>query len=278
MTRKTRRALLRGGVAATIAGLAGCSTSDSQSTSTPQSGASASTDAETASQSTATAEATDRPTQTEESTPISSKPVSPSLHAASGTTGFDVDLAGNPIVGSPDAALDLYYWSDYLCPFCKKFEERTFPKLVRTHVAEGRIRVVLLQFPNIGENSMTASVMSRCVWRQVREDSPDTFWNWHSTVFDEQGFTQGDWSNRSNLLELTESVEGVDASAVDSCLSENRETLVSAVEAERQRGKRAGLDGTPSFVLYDPDSDTAADLQGAQPYSRFDSKIRSLTE
>ncbi|SFK88617.1 Protein-disulfide isomerase [Halogranum rubrum] len=272
MSRQTRRALLRGTAVTAIAGLAGCSatgsTGSTETVANTDTGSSESTATERPTESTATAEPT---------TTVSSKPVTPAMHAASETTGFGVDLAGVPVVGDADATLDLYYWSDYQCPFCQKFEHRTLPKLVRTHVSEGRLRIPLLQFPNIGKNSTTLSVMSRCVWRQTRENT-EAFWNWHTTMFEEQGFPNGDWSKRSNLLELTRGVEGVDADAVDACMEENRDAIVSKVEAERKRGQNAGLDGTPSFVVYDPEADRSADLQGAQPYSRFDSTVRSLLE
>jgi protein-disulfide isomerase len=278
MSQRTRRALLRGTTVAAITGLAGCGATGST-------GSSEQTEATTAGTETVSSTSTAAPETSTESaatagptTTVSSAPITPPLHAASETTKFDVNLAGVPIVGSADATLDLYYWSDYQCPFCQKFEHRTLPKLVRTHVADGNVRIPLLQFPNIGENSTTLSVMSRCVWRQTRENNPEAFWNWHAAVFEEQGFPNGDWSKRSNLLELTGGVDGVDASVVESCLNENRDAIVADIEAERKRGKKAGLDGTPSFVLFDPEADTAADLQGAQPYSRFDSKIRSLLE
>ncbi|SEO73797.1 Thioredoxin [Halogranum amylolyticum] len=276
MSRRTRRALLRGTAVAAIASLAGCSATGS-SESGAANGTTTTSDAGSTG-SPSTAETTSESTATPEQTTVSSEPVTPSLHAASETTGFDVDLAGVPIVGSADATMDLYYWSDYQCPFCQKFEQRTFPKLVRTHVQEGRIRIPLLQFPNIGENSMAMSTMARCVWRQTRENQPEAFWNWHATVFEEQGFPNGDWSKRSNMLELTREVDGVDADAVDTCMQENRDAITSKIEAERSRGQKAGLDGTPSFILYNPETDRSTDLQGAQPYSRFDSKIQSLLE
>ena len=278
MSRRTRRALLRGTAVAAIAGLAGCSSAGSTGSNGSTTGTSSAEPGTegTPSSATSTSTASESTPTPEQTTTISSKPVTPSLHASSKTTGFDVELAGNPIVGSADATLDLYYWSDYQCPFCRKFEQRTLPKLVRTHVAEGNVRMPLLEFPNIGDNSMTAAVMARCVWKQVQSDAPDAFWNWHSTMFDKQGFPNGDWSKRSNLMEITKNVDGVDASAVESCMKENRDTMVSAIEAERQRGKKAGLDGTPSFVLYNPESDESATLQGAQPYSRFQEAIQPI--
>jgi len=44
------------------------------------------------------------------------------------TTGFGVELAGRPIAGEPDAPVDVYYWTDYLCPFCKGVRDGDAPR------------------------------------------------------------------------------------------------------------------------------------------------------
>jgi len=55
------------------------------------------------------------------STPASPSSDGVSFHRSSETTGFGIDLSGHPIVGAMDAPLDMYYWSDYQCPFCQRF-------------------------------------------------------------------------------------------------------------------------------------------------------------
>ncbi|WP_232688793.1 DsbA family protein [Halobacterium zhouii] len=198
------------------------------------------------------------------------------FHRSSETTGFDIDLAGHPIMGSLDAPLDVYYWSDYQCPFCRRFEQDAFPKLVRNHVQTGNVRVVFIEFPYLGEASMTAAVMNRCVWRQVRDDTPQAYWAWHSTVFEHQGSENSGWASRENLLDVTRGVEDVDASAVDECMQANRAEIESSIEADVEQASKFGIRGTPAFVIYNREADVAGKLVGAQPYERFDEAIRRV--
>jgi len=39
-----------------------------------------------------------------------------------------VELAGRPIAGEPDAPVDVYYWTDYLCPFLQGVRDGDAPR------------------------------------------------------------------------------------------------------------------------------------------------------
>jgi protein-disulfide isomerase len=200
----------------------------------------------------------------------------PPVHASDETTGFGLDLAGHPIMGPLDAPVDLYYWSDYQCPFCRRFERNALPKLIENQVRPGRLRVVFVEYPYLGAGSMTAAVMDRCVWRTVREDAPRAYWRWHSAVFDEQASENSDWASKANLLDVTRRVDGVDASAVESCVAENRADIEASIQADVEQASGFGVDGTPSFVLYNRSADAAGKLVGAQPYERFEGAIERV--
>ncbi|MEE6209257.1 thioredoxin domain-containing protein [Salarchaeum sp. III] len=200
-------------------------------------------------------------------------PTAAPFHTSSNTTGFEIDLQGHPIMGPLDAPIDMYYWSDYQCPFCRRFEQNTLPKIIRNHVQSGTVRVVFIEFPYMGKTSMTAAVMDRCVWRQVREDTPEAYWRWHSTLFDKQGSKNSGWASKANLLEITRGVDGVDASAVDSCMQTHRSEIEASINKDMSRAAQFGIRGTPAFILYNRDVDAAGKLVGAQPYDRFDEAI-----
>ena len=206
-------------------------------------------------------------------TPISG----PLVRASDETTDYGIDLAGNPLFGSADAPVDMYYWSDYQCPFCRRFEQNTLPKLLKNHVRSGTVRIVVLEYPNIGARSKTAARMSKCVWRQVKDDDPAAFKRWHATMFDEQGKPNSGWAKKANLLDVTKGVEGVDADAVETCLDENAKAVKESVAADSQAGDDKGVSATPSFIFDDPTSDDLAPMiKGAQPYPRFESVIERV--
>jgi len=191
-------------------------------------------------------------------------------------TQLDVDLSGTPIMGTPDATFTMFYWSEYQCPFCRQFEAETLPKLIENDVRPGRLRVAFLEFPYMGEASTTAAVMDRCVWRQVRDAEPGRYWQWRKTIFENQGDKNSGWASKENLLSLTDTVDGVDSSAVESCMSDHRSEIESKIDAEARRARRFRFRGTPSFVIADLEADAAGKLVGAQPYENFQKGMEQL--
>ncbi|MFU8867247.1 DsbA family protein [Natronococcus sp.] len=204
--------------------------------------------------------------------------LSPTLHASDETTAFGVDLTGKPIVGSSDAALDIYYWTDFQCPFCEEFERETLPDLVRDHVEPGRVRIVFIPLPYFGSDSMTAAVASRCAWAQVRDDDPSAYWDWHAAVFDEQGEQESGWADADALLEYTRSVSAIDDDDLETCLEERGEGFESSIEDDAEQARSFEIAGTPTFVVFDPDSGAAGTLVGAQPSERFDEAIDRIDD
>ncbi|WP_254768485.1 DsbA family protein [Salinilacihabitans rarus] len=204
--------------------------------------------------------------------------LSPSFHASDETSGLGVDLTGKPIMGSPDAPLEMYYWTDFQCPFCERFERETLPEVVRTHVEPGRVRIVFVPVPYFGADSMTAAVAARCVWEQVRGSEPDVYWDWHAAVFDEQGEKNSGWAAADALVGYARSVPGVDADALETCLADRRSTFEEAVGADAELARSFGITGTPTFVVFDPASETAGTLVGAQPPERFDEAIERIED
>ena len=198
--------------------------------------------------------------------------------AESGSGTVSVDLAGNPIAGAAGPAVTAYYWSDFQCPFCARFERETFPKLVENYVVPGTLQVVFLQLPYIGADSRTAARAAKCVWRQVHESAPDRYWDWHTRVFEEQGSERSGWASRENLLGITGEVEGIDAGAVGTCLDDDAEAVAASVAADRSLAETFGIGGTPGFVLRNTGSGAMGRITGAQPYERFESAIEQIRE
>jgi protein-disulfide isomerase len=199
-------------------------------------------------------------------------------HASTASTGFGLELAGRPIAGDSEAVVDIYYWTDYLCPFCKKFETETFPEIGRNYLDTGDARLVVLSYPNIGQYSMSAAVWGRCVWSQVADNSPDTFWNWHSAAFDEQPDSGTDWADDETFTQVTEETDGVDVSAVETCREQRGDSIRESMEPNLGLAREAGIQGTPGFVIYNRESEAAGRIVGAHPYQNFADAIDQVME
>lgn len=195
------------------------------------------------------------------------------FHTSDGTTGFGADLAGRPIAGERDAPIDIYYWTDYLCPFCKEFETETLPRLGRNYLDTGTARLAVLSYPNIGAYSRPAAVWSRCVWKQVAETDPVAYWNWHGTAFDAQPESGTDWADEETFAGITERTERVAVSAVEDCRESRGDSVGNAVDADLDVARSVGIQGTPGFVLYNREADAAGKLVGAHPYDNFSTAL-----
>lgn len=197
------------------------------------------------------------------------------FHPVRETTGFDVDLAGRPVAGVDDAPVDIYYWGDFQCPFCKRFEDETLPKLLDQYVRTGKVRIAFLEMPVFGPASVTAARASRCVWRLVRDARPGAYKSWHDAVFAQQEKPQSGWLTESVLDEATRSVD-LGPGQVDACLSDHGSDVDAMLRRSVRKGKRSAITATPGFVLFDRDAETKTTLVGAQPYPRFESELEAL--
>jgi protein-disulfide isomerase len=65
----------------------------------------------------------------------------------SADTLVTVRLADHPRLGAPQAPLTLVEFSDYQCPFCRKFSETALRALKRDYIETGRLRYVFRDFP-----------------------------------------------------------------------------------------------------------------------------------
>ncbi|RRJ29557.1 DsbA family protein [Halocatena pleomorpha] len=216
------------------------------------------------------------PASTPASTPTPTKEISSSLVALAGTTEYGIKLAGTPVLGKEDAPIDIYYWYDYQCAYCKQFEKKYLPDLVQNEINNGTARMILLQYPNYGEHSWTAAVMAKCLWESVKDRAPDVFWKWHHSVFEHQRLPEEKWSSKDSLLGYAQSITGINEDSINECIKQNRKKFESDIRNERKRSQEEGFSATPGFTLYVRKTGKQVKLTGAQPYSWFQSHIQSL--
>ena len=51
-----------------------------------------------------------------------------------------VSLDDDAVLGSPDAAVAIVEFSDFQCPYCKRFHDQTFAQLKEAYVDTGKVR------------------------------------------------------------------------------------------------------------------------------------------
>ena len=178
-----------------------------------------------------------------------------------------VRLAGNPSLGAPGAQLTLIEFSDYQCPFCRRFVETTLPELQRDYINTGKLRYVFRDFPldRLHPQARKAAEAARCAGEQGK------YWEMHDLLFRNQKALQVEFlTGYARQL-------GLKAPAFDACLAQGQ--YAPDIQQDLNEGTAAGVQGTPGFVLGKTRPDGTVQgifLRGAQPMAAFRQAIERL--
>ncbi|HEY2979806.1 MAG TPA: thioredoxin domain-containing protein, partial [Anaerolineales bacterium] len=106
------------------------------------------------------------------------------------------------MAGDPNAPVKLEEFSDFQCPFCRRFFEETEKQVVDTYVATGKVYFVYHSVGKfIGEESLAGAEAAYCAGDQAK------FWEMHDLLFANQtGENVGAFSNR-RLVAFAEKLE-----------------------------------------------------------------------
>jgi protein-disulfide isomerase len=158
-----------------------------------------------------------------------------------------VDTAGAPSRGNPDAPVTVVEFSDFQCPFCV----RARPTVKRVREVYGDdVRWVFRHFPlSFHEQAPKAGEAAACAGDQGR------FWEMHDRLWERAGRLQiADLKDEAAAL-------GLDTEAFGECLDSGREAAL--VREDTEEGARLGVSGTPAFFI------NGRPLIGAQPFEAF---------
>lgn len=142
---------------------------------------------------------------------------------------------GAAVIGNPDGAVTLVEFFDYNCGFCR----RAMADVDRLIEANPDLRVVLKEFPVLGQPSMEAAAVSI----MVNEIAPESYDEFHRELMGSEGQANGEAA-----LALAGSL-GLDTAAIEAGLSSD--AVRGVVEDSYEIAQALGLTGTPSFVVGD---------------------------
>lgn len=194
-----------------------------------------------------------------------SRPAGPAGPGAAPAVNIkDIKTDDAPFIGKADAPLTIAFWSDFQCPFCKNFELGTLPQIIENYVDTGKVKIVMMDFTFLGNDSVDAAVYSRSVWKLY----PDQYFAWRTAMYvaqDEEG-DQG-FGDAASIDKLNATIAGIDAAKVAADVKANESAYKAAADADRAEAQKAGVNATPSFVI------GTQVIQGAYPYANFQAAI-----
>lgn len=141
-------------------------------------------------------------------------------------------------LGRADAPVTIIKYMSLTCPFCRQFQQKTFPELKREYIDKGKVRLILREFP-IGFQSGTATIALRCA-------STDKYFELYGRFLNQQARWVSQDVRKDPIYEIAKEV-GVSRPAFDACM-ENR-ALIEGLKWVKDRGRTLGIIGTPNFFV-----------------------------
>jgi protein-disulfide isomerase len=156
-------------------------------------------------------------------------------------------------------------FTDFQCPFCKRFHDTVFPDLVKKYVDSGQLRIVSRNLPlPFHQNAKPAALAALCANQQEK------YWPMRERLF-----AKNSELTTSNILGAAEGAS-LDLAKFKSCW--DAKVFDSVLKKDNDDAGTAGITGTPSFVVGKPNGDKMSGdiIVGAQPLPTFEAEIDKL--
>ena len=178
-----------------------------------------------------------------------------------------VGVTGGAVLGEVDAPVTIVEFSDYQCPFCRRYSLTVFPVLKREYIDTGKVRYVFRDFPltSIHQQAEKAHESAHCAGESNK------YWEMHDMLFEKQ-----DDLMVPSLKHYAEEL-GLNSATFEECLDSGKYQV--AIQKDVEDGGAAGIRGTPSFFVGKSgsgDSITGTIIRGAQPLVNFQTIINQL--
>jgi protein-disulfide isomerase len=193
----------------------------------------------------------------------SAVPSNPFIDGSTETRGGGREVIANPTLaeilepsplpemafGRADAPVTIVEYASLTCPYCKRFHAEVYPVLKRDYIDTGKVRYILRDFP-IGRTSGQASVALRCA-------SPDKYLDLYGRFLADQP----SWVSQDVRVDAIAAVaakSGLTRTDYEACRQNT--ALVEGLKAEKDRGRKLGIIGTPNFFIQDKRVKKALDI------------------
>lgn len=147
----------------------------------------------------------------------------------------DVASDDDPARGPDDAKVTIVEFSDFQCPFCKKYVDETLPLVASTY--SSKVRYVFRDFPidQLHPQATQAAEAAACAADQGK------FWEYHDVLFQNQGAL-----DVASLKGYAGKL-GLDQATFDACVDSKKHA--EEVQADFSDGRANDVTGTPTFFI-----------------------------
>ncbi|OGD73628.1 hypothetical protein A3K29_05930 [Candidatus Collierbacteria bacterium RIFOXYB2_FULL_46_14] len=184
-----------------------------------------------------------------------------------------VSVDDDPILGDKKAKVTLIEFSDYECPFCKKYFTDTYPQIKKDYIDTGKVKMVFRDLPlGFHQNAPKEAEAAEC----ARKQGGDTaYFKYHDQIFTKT--TSNGTGLALDQLPVIAKELGLNVSKFQQCLDSGE--FKTEVDKDLADAAKVGASGTPTFFIGKSTSNGEIDgikIVGAQPYSVFKAIIDEL--
>ena len=171
------------------------------------------------------------------------------------------------IKGSPDAPIKIVEYSDFECPFCKRFHD-TMNEVMDKYGDSGEVAWVFRQFPLEQLHPVKAQAVAVASECAAELGGNDAFWKFSDGYFDVT-LTNNRTDIETVIPELVQEI-GLDQEAFQACFESGKHD--DRIAADIQNAIDTGGRGTPWSIMIGPDG-TTYPINGAQPLAAVEQLI-----
>lgn len=155
--------------------------------------------------------------------------------------------------GEENAPITIVEFSEYQCPFCKRYVDETYVQIWEEY--GDQIYYVFHDYPlAFHPHAQKAAEAARCAGDQGK------YWEMHDLLFNERD----KWAEKEEIgadLRNYATRLGLDKNRLEECLSSAKYT--QAIKDDFALGEKIGVSGTPTFFI------NGQKIVGAQPFTTF---------
>ncbi len=168
-------------------------------------------------------------------------------------------------MGRDDAPVTIVEFTDYQCPFCRRYHTETFAQLKKNFIDTGKVRFGSRDLPlSFHANAQKAAEAAWCAGEQNK------YWELRDTMINNAADLSAD------AIVKYAQTDGLDIASFKACA--NADKYKDQIQKDRADASTVGISATPSFVI----GKTATDaldgerVVGALPESVFETEIQKF--
>jgi protein-disulfide isomerase len=165
----------------------------------------------------------------------------------------------DPMLGDENAPVTIVEFSEFQCPFCKRYSEMTLNQIKEKYIDTGKVKYYFRDIPLMFHpQANDAAKAANCAIEQEK------YWEMHDKIFEHQS----EWSGNSEVVQLLATYAkeiGLDIPKWEECVAD--QATMDEITADSKTATILGVTGTPTFFV------NGEKMVGAQPFVNFETLI-----